>query len=106
MVCIMTDQAVLWILGIAVTILSPMVLFLANWCHKLADRQTKMADDFANFKAEVPVRYANDADIRRVEEAIGGMRHDLTALATEVRTNVATLAATLNQLVGANAHRG
>lgn len=102
----MSEQVILWVLGSILTILSGVVIFLANWCHRNADKVGKVADDLANFRAEVPIKYANDLDIARVEKVIGEVRQELHTFTSEMRVSLSSLAATLNQLVGANTHRG
>ncbi len=80
--------------------------FIIRAQSRTETRIDKVADDFSAFKADVPVRYANDADIKRVEDAIAAVRHELTAFTTETRTTLVSIAATVNQIVGASNHRG
>jgi hypothetical protein len=102
----MSENAIFWLLGIVFTVLSSIIGYLLWATHKNGDRVSQVERDFANFRAEVPVKYANDADIARVEKAIGEVRQELHTFTTEIRTALTGVAATLNQLVGANANRG
>lgn len=102
----MSEQAIFWLCGAGLTILSSILGYLLWAVHKNTDRVVQVERDFANFRAEVPVKYANDADIARVEKAIGEVRQELHTFTTEIRTALTGVAATLNQLVGANANRG
>ena len=43
---------------------------------------------------------------KQVEDAIAAVRHELTAFTTETRTTLVSIAATVNQIVGASNHRG
>lgn len=101
-----TLAVILCLVGIVEVLLGIVLGFIIRAQTRAEARIDKLSDDFAQFKAEVPIKYANDADIARVETAIAGVRQDLNTFTTEIRTTLTTLSATLNQLVGANTHRG
>lgn len=102
----MSEGTLLWILGITFTVLSSIIGYLLWSTHRTSDRVRQVERDLADFRAEVPVKYANDADIARVENAIAAVRQDLNTFTTEIRATLTNVSATLNQLVGANTHRG
>lgn len=100
-------QLTLWIFGVLITALGIVLGFIANWNHRLSDRVGKVEQGLADFRAEVPFRYANEGDIQRVEKAIEAVRTDFNAAAHELRLGLADVVGKLNQLIGQNtAHRG
>lgn len=102
----MSEQTILWVLGALITALGLIVGFLANWHHKTADRVREVEKDLAEFRAEVPIKYANDGDIARVERLVEGLRSEVNTFRIALEGRLDQMVATLNQLVGANTHRG
>ena len=95
----MSESTILWILGALMSLVLPALGYLA---HRIAAVEKGLAD----FRAEVPVRYANEGDILRVEASITALRGQVDQYMTEQRAHATSVAATLNQLVGASTHRG
>jgi hypothetical protein len=94
------------LIGIVEVLMGVVLGFIIRALTRAETRIDKTQDDLAAFKADVPVRYANETDIKRVEEAISAVRHELNAFTTETRTTLVNIAATVNQIVGASNHRG
>lgn len=101
-----TTTVIVILVGIVQALMGIVLGFLIRAHTRAENRIDKLNDDFATFKADVPVRYANDADIKRVEDAISAVRHELQAFTSETRTTLVSIAATVNQIVGASNHRG
>lgn len=99
----MNDDTVLWIFGAVIGSITAIVAFLAKWVKDISK-------ELGDFRAEVPKAYANEADIKRVEDAIKELgrevRGELNAFSKEVREDVGKLMATVHQIVGANNSRG
>lgn len=105
----MTDHAmtvIVLLVGAMQALMGIVLGFIIRAQSRTETRIDKVSDDFAAFKADVPVRYANDADIKRVEDAIAAVRHELNSFTNETRTTLVSIAATVNQIVGASNHRG
>lgn len=97
---------VLWIFGTVIAVLGIVLGFLANWNHKNADRISSVEKQLGDIRAENPRLYADHGDVRRVEEQMNGIRHDLTALGAELRASMVSIAEKLNQLIGQAQTRG
>lgn len=96
----MDTTVVLWVFGSLIGIL--VVVF-----GYLASRVKSVEKDLSDLRADIPVRYANEGDIQRVEKAIEAVRVDFNAAASEMRAGLADVAGKLNQLIGHNmAHGG
>lgn len=103
----MDPTTVIVILVGAVQALMGIVLgFIIRAQTRGESRIDKLSDDLASFKAEVPVRFASDADVKRVEEGVNALRSEVNAFTSELRSRLDNLSATLHELVGANSRRG
>ncbi len=98
-----TTTVIIILVGAVQALMGIVLGFLIRAQTRAEARIDKAADDLANFKADVPIRYASDADVRRVEEAV---RAELAAFTSELRTKLDAFSATLHELVGANSRRG
>ena len=103
----MDPTTVIVILVGAVQALMGIVLgFIIRGQTRTESRMDKFSDDLSSFKAEVPVRFASDADVKRVEEGVSVLRAELNSFTLELRSRLDSLSATLHELVGANSRRG
>lgn len=93
------QQAILWIFGTLIGIL--VVVF-----GYLSGRVKAVEKDLSDLRADIPVRYANEGDIQRVEKALEAVRTDFNNAAHELRLSMADMSGKLNQLIGQNTHRG
>lgn len=80
--------------------------FIIRSQTRLDDRLHSLSGDFHNFKAEAPVRFASEADVKRVEEGLSVLRAELNSFTLELRSRLDSMSATLHELVGANSRRG
>lgn len=99
----MSETLVLWIFGTLIGVLGVLIAFLARWLQAVSK-------ELADFRAEVPKLYPSETDVKRVEDTVKEvgreLRADLNAFMREVRQDVGTLAAAVNQVVGASQNRG
>lgn len=103
----MDPTTVIVILVGAVQALMGIVLgFIIRGQTRTEARMDKFSDDLSSFKAEVPVRFASDADVKRVEEGLSVLRTELNSFTLELRSRLDSMSATLHELVGANSRRG
>ena len=103
----MDPTTVIVILVGAVQALMGIVLgFIIRGQTRTEARMDKLSDDLSSFKAEAPVRFASEADVKRVEEGVSVLRAELNAFTSELRARLDGLSATLHELVGANSRRG
>lgn len=103
----MEPTTVILILVGAVQALMGVVLgFIVRGQARTDARIDKTIDDLSAFKAEAPVKFASDADVKRVEEGVSVLRAELNAFTLELRSRLDGLSATLHELVGANSRRG
>jgi hypothetical protein len=93
------QQVILWIFGTLIGIL--VVVF-----GYLSGRVKAVEKDLSDLRADIPVRYANEGDIQRVEKALEAVRTDFNSAAHELRLSMADMSGKLNQLIGQNTHRG
>lgn len=89
---------VLWIFGTMIGIQVVVIGFIVNWVHKTADA-------VSDLRADIPARYANEGDIKRVEQAIQEARSDFNTAARELREGLGKVADKLSELVGQERNR-
>lgn len=97
---------ILILVGAVQALMGVVLGFIVRGQARADSRIDKIADDLSSFKAEAPVRFASEADVRRVEEGVSVLRAELNAFTSELRARLDGLSATLHELVGANSRRG
>jgi len=95
----MSVQVILWVLGIAVTVLVGLFGFLANWVKDIDRKQSAQAQHFAE-------NYVRGHEIQEVKRVVENLRSEMSVAVAELRTEmthqVGELTKAVWQLVGQN----
>lgn len=94
------------LVGALQAVMGVILALLVAWHRKSESRIDKVIDDFAAFRADAALRFANEQDIKRIEDAVAQVRLDLNTFTGELRTRLEGMSARLHELLGANANRG
>lgn len=91
-------QAVLWVLGISVTVLVAVITFIVNWLKGIDARMRETESNQAKFERHTAENYVRGFEIARVEKIIDGFR-------TEVSHKIDELTKAVYQVVGQSSQK-